>query len=61
MRIFNVLGFGLFLVILFLFMPVVFAELVQTFIVFLQSAQQALAAAGIIASYAGHIPAVSVR
>jgi len=37
-------------------MPAVFSELAKTLIVFLQSAQQAFTAAGILASYASHIP-----
>lgn len=56
MRILNVLGFGLFLVILGLLAPVVFAELIKTLVVFLQSSQKALTAAGTLASYAGQIP-----
>jgi len=56
MGILRAIGFGLFLVIVLLLMPVVFSELVETIVVFLQSSQEALMAAGIIASYAGHIP-----
>ena len=56
MGIFRALGFGLFLVIIALFMPAVFAELTRTIVTFLQSSQQAFTAAGIIASYAGHLP-----
>ena len=58
MKIFRVLGLGLFLLIIATVMPQVFAEFVKTILVFLQSSQQALAAAGILASYAGHIPPV---
>jgi hypothetical protein len=56
MPLFRVIGFGLFLLIIAIAMPVVFAALTETILVFLQSAQQALLAAGILASYAGHIP-----
>ena len=56
MGIFRALGFGLFLIILVSLMPAVFAEFSKTLIVFLQSSQQAFGAAGILASYAGHIP-----
>lgn len=58
MGIFRALGLGIFLIILASLMPTVFAEFVKTIVVFLQSSQQALAAAGILASYAGHIPPV---
>jgi hypothetical protein len=58
MGIFRVLGFGLFLIIIAILLPTVFSELSRTIIVFLQSSQQAFAAAGTIASYAGHIPPV---
>jgi hypothetical protein len=54
----QALGFGLFLLIVLFLMPTVFTELVHTLVVFLQSSQQALTAAGILASYAGHIPTV---
>lgn len=57
MKIFGALGTGLFLVIIASIMPAVFTELSRTIIVFLQSSQQAFSAAGVIASYAGHIPA----
>ncbi len=56
MPLFRVLGFGLFLLIIAIAMPAVFAALTETILVFLQSAQQAFLAAGILASYAGHIP-----
>lgn len=56
MGIFRALGLGLFLIIIATLMPTVFAELTRTITVFLQSSEQALAAAGIVASYAGHIP-----
>ena len=56
MGIFRAFGFGLFLVIIALLMPAVFAELTRTIVTFLQSSQQAFAAAGVIASYAAHIP-----
>jgi hypothetical protein len=55
MKIFRAIGSGLFLVILALLMPAVFSELTKTIIVFLKSSQEALAAAGTIASYAGQI------
>lgn len=56
MAILQAIGTGLFLLILMLLMPLVFSELVKTIVVFLQSSQQALMAAGTIASYAGSIP-----
>lgn len=56
MGMFRALGFGLLLIILSSLMPAVFAELTKTIVVFLQSSQEAFAAAGILASYAGHIP-----
>ena len=56
MGILRVLGFGLFLIILLLLMPPVFSELSRTIITFLQSSQEAFTAAGVVASYAGHIP-----
>ena len=56
MGIFRALGLGLFLIIIATLMPTVFAELTRTITVFLQSSEQALAAAGVVASYAGHIP-----
>jgi len=56
MPLFRVVGFGLFLIIIAIAMPVVFAELTETIVVFLQSAQQAFAAAGILASYTANIP-----
>jgi hypothetical protein len=56
MGIFRAFGLGLFLVIVALLMPAVFAELTRAIVVFLQSSEQAFAAAGVIASYAGHIP-----
>ena len=52
----GVLGFGLFLIILLLLMPTVFSELSRTIVTFLQSSQEAFTAAGVVASYAGHIP-----
>lgn len=55
MGILRALGFGLFLVILALLMPTVFSELTRTIVTFLQSSQQAFAAAGILAFYAGHL------
>ncbi|MHB0865590.1 MAG: hypothetical protein ACYC1Y_01685 [Minisyncoccota bacterium] len=57
MRILRALGSGLFLVILITLMPDVFSELSKTIIVFLQSSQKAFTAAGVLASYAGHLPA----
>jgi len=56
MGILRVLGFGLFLIILLLLMPTVFSELSRTIVTFLQSSQEAFAAAGVVASYAGHLP-----
>jgi ABC-type transport system involved in cytochrome bd biosynthesis fused ATPase/permease subunit len=56
MGILRALGIGLFFLILALLMPTVFFELTKTLVVFLQSSQEALTAAGILASYAGHIP-----
>lgn len=56
MPLFRVVGFGLFLVILAIAMPVALSELTKTIVIFLQSAQQAFLAAGILASYAGQIP-----
>ena len=58
MGILHAIGFGLFLIILLFLLPDVFSELAKTLIVFLQSSQEAFAAAGILASYAGHIPSV---
>lgn len=52
MKIRRVLGFGLFLCLLLVFMPVVFAELSRTLLVFLHSTQKVFSAAGILASYA---------
>lgn len=56
MNVLRAMGSGIFLIVLALLMPAVFAELTKTVVIFLQSAQQALTAAGIIASYAGSIP-----
>ncbi len=56
MGILRALGFGIFLTILAVFMPTVFSELTRTIVTFLQSSQKAFAAAGILASYAGHLP-----
>lgn len=56
MAILRSLGLGLFLVIIALLLPRVFAELSNTLVVFLQSSQAAFTAAGILASYANHIP-----
>jgi ribosomal protein L11 methylase PrmA len=56
MRIFRALGTGIFLLIIASLMPEVFSELAKTAISFLQSSQQAFTAAGILASYAGHLP-----
>ena len=53
MKILHSLGSGIFLAVL---MPTVFSELTKTIIVFLQSAREAFTAAGILASYAGHLP-----
>ncbi len=55
MGIFRALGFGIFLLILVSLMPTVFAELAKTIVVFLQSAQQAFAAAGALAAKASSI------
>ena len=49
------MGFGIFLIILSVMMPAVFSELTKTLIIFLQSAEQALAAAGLVASHATNI------
>jgi ABC-type transport system involved in cytochrome bd biosynthesis fused ATPase/permease subunit len=56
MGILRAFGFGLFLVVILILMPTVFSELTKTAVIFLQSSQQAFMAAGIVASYAGHIP-----
>jgi hypothetical protein len=56
MRIFRALGTGIFLLIIASLMPEVFSELAKTTVTFLQSSQQAFTAAGILASYAGHLP-----
>jgi hypothetical protein len=56
MKILRAIGSGLFLLIIAGLMPTVFAQLTQTLVVFLQSSEQAFTAAGILASYAGHIP-----
>ena len=56
MRISGSIGLGIFFLVLVSFMPLVFAELCKTIIIFLQSSQQAFTAAGILASYAGAIP-----
>ncbi|HUY62428.1 MAG TPA: hypothetical protein VMV50_01385 [Candidatus Paceibacterota bacterium] len=53
MRITQALGSGLFLVIVAHLMPSVFAQLARTAVVFLQSSQAALAAAGMLAAHAG--------
>lgn len=55
MRIFRALGFGIFLMILAVLMPHVFAQLSQTLVVFLQSSQKAFAAAGVLASHAANV------
>lgn len=55
MGILRALGLGLFLVILVFLMPAVFSELSRTIVVFLQSSQEAFAAAGILASHAGQL------
>lgn len=57
MKILRSIGFGIFLLTLLFLMPSVFFELTKTLIVFLQSSQEAFTAAGILASYAGHLPA----
>jgi len=56
MGIFRSIGLGIFFLVLVSFMPAVFSELSRTLIVFLQSSQEAFTSAGILASYAGHIP-----
>ncbi len=58
MGIFRALGFGLFLIILASLMPLVFTELTRTAVIFLKSSQEAFMAAGVVASYAGHLPPV---
>ncbi len=50
MKIFEALGTGIFLVILSVMMPLVFAEMAKTAIVFLQSSETALQAAASIAT-----------
>jgi len=55
MGILRALGFGITLIILASLMPTVFMELTRTIVVFLQSSQQAFAAAGILAGQAGHL------
>ena len=57
MGILQVFGFALFLLVIALFMPNVLGEITKTAIVFLHSSQEAFTAAGILASYAGHIGA----
>jgi hypothetical protein len=47
----------MFLAVVAVFMPPVLNELTKTLIVFLKSSQEAFVAAGILASYASHIPA----
>ncbi|MBI5405837.1 hypothetical protein HY972_02275 [Candidatus Kaiserbacteria bacterium] len=61
MKILRAMGFGLLLAIMALFMPAVFAEFARTLVVFLRSSQEAFAAAGILASHAGHIPDMPLR
>ncbi len=56
MKILRSFGFGIFLLVLILLMPAVFDELTKTLVTLLQSAQKALLAAGILASYAGSLP-----
>lgn len=56
MGIFRAIGLGIFFLVLVSFMPAVFAELGDTLVVFLQSAKQALFAAGVLASHASDIP-----
>lgn len=56
MGIFHALGLGIFFFVLLSFMPTVFGELAKTLIVFLQSAQDVLAAAGVLASHTADIP-----
>lgn len=56
MGILRALGLGIFLITLAVLLPTVFAELVKTLVVFLQSSQAAFAAAGVVASYAAQIP-----
>ncbi len=45
-----------FLFVLLLMLPAVLFALGNTIVVFLNSAQQAFAAAGVLASYASHVP-----
>lgn len=56
MGIFRAIGLIIFLVALAVLLPAVFTELSRTIIVFLQSSQTALAAAGILASHASSVP-----
>ena len=56
MSIFGSLGFLTFLLVLSAMLPNVFAELSRTLTTVLQSSAQAFTAAGVLASYAGHLP-----
>lgn len=56
MKILRAFGLGIFLLTLIVLMPDVFSEFSKTIVVFLQSSQQAFAAAGAIASFAAHVP-----
>ena len=56
MKILGAMGTGLFLLVIALLLPTVFAELSKTLVIVLQSSQEAFTAAGILASYASHIP-----
>jgi predicted membrane channel-forming protein YqfA (hemolysin III family) len=56
MGIFRAFGFGIFLLILASLMPLVFQQLSSTAIAFLESSQEAFAAAGTLASYSSNIP-----
>ena len=52
MKILRAIGFGVFLIVISIMMPVVLGELSKTIVVFLQSSAQAFAAAGAIAAHA---------
>jgi hypothetical protein len=55
MRILRVVGLGIFLVLIAAILPPVFSELSKTLVIFLQSTQQALTAAGTLAGSAAHL------
>jgi len=53
MIILRISGFGLFVLFVALFLPIVFSEIIRTLLVFLWSVQQTFAALGTLSSYAG--------